>query len=143
MVSAGNERYRALAQTLGIADRVAFGDPMPAREAFARARLIVVPSRAESMPYVVLEAIAAGIPIVATRVGGIPEIFGPSAEELVVPGDSGALAQAIEDVVAHPGRIASGVAAKRDWLRPRFHIEAMQGEVEALYGQVLAGKRGP
>jgi glycosyltransferase involved in cell wall biosynthesis len=137
------ERYRALAQTLGIADRVAFGDPMPAREAFARARLIVVPSRAESMPYVVLEAIAAGIPIVATRVGGIPEIFGPSAEELVVPGDSGALAQAIEDVLAHPGRIASGVAAKRDWLRPRFHIEAMQGEVEALYGQVLAGKRGP
>ena len=72
---------------------------MPAREAFASARIIVVPSRAESMPYVVLEAIAAGMPIVATRVGGIPEIFGPAADELVVPGDPGALAQAIEDML--------------------------------------------
>ena len=109
-------------------------------EAFASARIIVVPSRAESMPYVVLEAIAAGIPIVATRVGGIPEIFGPAADELVVPGDPGALAQAIEDMLAHPRRIAAGVAAKRDWLRPRFHIEAMQGEIEGLYRKVLAGK---
>jgi len=134
------ERYRELAATLGIADRVAFSEPMPARDAFASARLIVVPSRAESMPYVVLEAIAAGIPIVATRVGGIPEIFGPAADELVVPGDPGALAQAIEDMLAHPRRIAAGVAAKRDWLRPRFHIEAMQGEIEGLYRKVLAGK---
>jgi glycosyltransferase involved in cell wall biosynthesis len=134
------ERYRKLAQTLGIAERVLFSEPMPAREAFAGARIIVVPSRAESMPYVVLEAVAAGIPIVATRVGGIPEIFGPAADELVVPGDSGALAQAIEDMLARPGRIAVGVAAKRDWLRSRFHIEAMQGEIEALYRRILAGK---
>jgi glycosyltransferase involved in cell wall biosynthesis len=134
------ERYRALAQTLGIADRVAFSEPMPAREAFAGTRIIVVPSRAESMPYVVLEAIAAGVPIVATRVGGIPEIFGPAADELVVPGDAGALAQAIEDMLAHPGRIAAGVAAKRDWLRPRFHIEAMRGEIEALYRRIMADK---
>jgi glycosyltransferase involved in cell wall biosynthesis len=134
------ERYRALAHALGIADRVAFSEPMPARDAFALARMIVVPSRAESMPYVVLEAVAAGLPIVATRVGGIPEIFGPAAHELVVPGDAGALAQAIEDVLAHPGRIAAGVAAKREWLRPRFHIEAMQGEIEGLYRKVLAGK---
>jgi glycosyltransferase involved in cell wall biosynthesis len=134
------ERYRALAQTLGIAERVAFSEPMPVRDAFAGARVIVVPSRAESMPYVVLEAIAAGVPIVATRVGGIPEIFGPSADELVVPGDSGALAQAIEDMLSHPGRIAFGVAAKRDWLRPRFHIEAMQSAIEALYRRIIAGK---
>jgi glycosyltransferase involved in cell wall biosynthesis len=134
------ERYRVLAATLGIADRVAFSDPMPAREAFSRARLIVVPSRAESMPYVVLEAIAAALPIVATRVGGIPEIFGPAAGELVAPGDAGALAQAIEDALAQPERTAAGVAAKREWLRPRFHIEAMQSEIEALYGRALARK---
>ena len=134
------ERYRALARTLGIAGRVAFSEPMPARQAFAGARVIVVPSRAESMPYVVLEAIAAGLPIVATRVGGIPEIFGPSADELVMPGDSGALAQAIEDLLAHPGRIAIGVAAKRNWLRPRFHIAAMQREIEALYRKILGVK---
>jgi len=131
------ERYRALARALGIAERVTFSEPMPAREAFASARIIVVPSRAESMPYVVLEAIAAGLPIVATRVGGIPEIFGPAADELVVPGDAGALAQAIEDLLANPNRIKSGVAAKREWLRPRFNIAAMQNEIEALYRRIL------
>ena len=113
---------------------------MPARQAFAGARMIVVPSRAESMPYVVLEAIAAGIPIVATRVGGIPEIFGPAADELVAPGDPGALAQAIEDMLAHPERIAADVAARRDWLHPRFNIEAMQNQIEALYRDILARK---
>lgn len=134
------EHYRALAQTLGIADRVGFSEPMPARRAFASARVIVVPSRAESMPYVVLEAIAAGMPIIATRVGGIPEIFGPSADELVAPGDPGALAQAIEDLVSHPARAAAGVMARRDWMRPRFHITAMQNQIETLYREILAGK---
>ena len=134
------ERYRALARTFGVADRVAFGDPMPAREAFAGARAIVVPSRAESMPYVVLEAIAAGMPIVATSVGGIPEIFGPAADQLVAPGDSGALADAIEALLAHPERGAAAAAARREWLRPRFHIDTMGQQVEALYLRILARK---
>jgi len=134
------ERYRGLARALGIADRVTFSDPMPAREAFAGARAIVVPSRAESMPYVVLEAIAAGMPIVATRVGGIPEIFGPAACELVPPGDADALAQAIEGVLADPVRAAAAAAARRDWMRPRFHIEVMWKEIEALYRRILARK---
>ena len=68
----------------------------PARDAFAMGRLMVVASRAESLPYVVLEAAAAGVPMIATRVGGIPEIFGPTAEPaLVAPGDPHALADAI------------------------------------------------
>ena len=96
-------RYRALAEGLGIADRVFFHEPMPAREAFASARVIVVPSRAESMPYVVLEAIAAGMPIIATRVGGIPEIFGAAADELVAPGDPAELARAIDEPVRQSG----------------------------------------
>jgi glycosyltransferase involved in cell wall biosynthesis len=137
------QRYRALADRLGIAERVVFSDPMPTREAFASACAIVVPSRAESMPYVVLEAIAAGMPIVATRVGGIPEIFGPAADELVPPGDAAALARAIDDLFAHPARIASAVDARREWLRPRFHIATMHAEIDALYRRIIARKTAP
>ena len=99
-------RYQDLAQQLGVSGRVSFLPPRPTREAFAMARAVVVPSRAESMPYVVLEAIAAGLPVVATSVGGIPEIFGPRADELVPPGDAVALARAIDALLADPARAA-------------------------------------
>ena len=59
---------------------------MPARQAFALARTIVVPSRAEAMPYIVLEALAAGMPMIATAVGGIPEIFVGREHLLVATG---------------------------------------------------------
>ena len=74
---------------------IQFGGVKPAREAFRRGRVLVVPSRAESLPYIVLEAAAASVPMVATRVGGMPEIFGPDAAALVPPEDPAALAEAI------------------------------------------------
>ena len=55
---------------------------MPVREAFKLGRNLVVPSRAESLPYIVLEAAAARVPLIATNVGGIPEIFGPYRDRL-------------------------------------------------------------
>jgi glycosyltransferase involved in cell wall biosynthesis len=133
--------WRDLARALGIADRVAFHAPKPTREAFAMARALVVPSRAESMPYVVLEAVAAALPVVATRVGGIPEIFGPRADELVPPGDPDALAAAIDALLADPARAARDAQARRDWLMPRFDIGLMQDQVGALYEDILAGKQ--
>jgi len=132
--------WRALAASLGIADLVAFHAPKATREAFAMARALVVPSRAESMPYVVLEAIAAALPLVATRVGGIPEILGPRADELVAPGDPDALAAALERLLADPARAAADAQARRDWLMPRFNIALMQDQVGALYDDILAGK---
>lgn len=136
----GRARYQGLAETLGIADRVTFHDPAPTRQAFAFGRNVVVPSRAESMPYIVLETIAAGLPIVATRVGGIPEIFGPRAGELVPPGDPDALAAALQALLADPVRAQLDAAARYDWVRPRFHIDAMQRRVDELYREILAGK---
>jgi glycosyltransferase involved in cell wall biosynthesis len=133
--------WRALAASLGIADRVAFHAPKPTREAFAMARALVVPSRAESMPYVVLEAVAAALPLVATRVGGIPEIFGPRADELVAPGDPDALAAALAALLADPARADRDAQARRDWLMPRFNIGLMQDQVGALYDDILAGKQ--
>jgi glycosyltransferase involved in cell wall biosynthesis len=133
-------RYQNLARALDIAARIEFHSPKPTRAAFALAHAIVVPSRAESMPYVVLEAIAAGLPIVATRVGGIPEIFGPRADELVAPGDADALASAIERLLADPSGAQKGAAERRDWLRQRFSINVMQKAIEGLYREILAAK---
>jgi glycosyltransferase involved in cell wall biosynthesis len=134
------ESWVELARALGIGDQVAFSLPKPTREAFAMTRALVVPSRAESMPYVVLEAIAAGLPIVATDVGGVPEIFGPRAGELVPPGDPPALAAAIDRMLADPAQAARDAAAQREWLAPRFHIDVMQEQVETLYREILDRK---
>ncbi|HUI97640.1 MAG TPA: glycosyltransferase family 4 protein, partial [Xanthobacteraceae bacterium] len=133
-------RYQDLAQKLGIATQVSFLPPRPTREAFAMARAVVVPSRAESMPYVVLEAIAAGLPIVATNVGGIPEIFGPRADELVPPGDAIALARAVDRLIADPARAARDAHARREWLMPRFNVDLMQEQIAKLYAGVLDAK---
>lgn len=134
------ESWIELARAVGIGEQVAFHLPKPAREAFAMTRALVVPSRAESMPYVVLEAVAAALPIVATRVGGIPEIFGPRADELVPPGDSAALADAIDRMLADPARASRDALARREWLLPRFHIDVMQEQVEKLYRTILDRK---
>ena len=85
LVGSGPDRdaLQAHAAEVGFADSVRFAGAMPAREAFRLGQILVVPSRAESLPYVVLEAAGASVPMVATDVGGIPEIFGPYANELI------------------------------------------------------------
>jgi len=142
VVGSGPDRdmFHALADTLGLTDLIQFRPAMPGPEALTLGRVMVVPSRAESMPYVVLEAIAAALPLVATRVGGIPEIFGPRAGELVAPGDPDALAAALAALLADPARAARDAQARRDWLMPRFNIALMQDQVGALYDDILAGK---
>ena len=86
-------RFKAKAAELSIDGQVRFTGALPAREAFARGWLMVIPSRAESFPYIVLETVAAAKPLVATGVGGIPEVL--DAGQLVPPHDSRALAQHI------------------------------------------------
>src|ERR1051325_9818354 len=82
-------------ERLRLSGLIHFRPPMPARAAQTLRRVMVMRSRMESFPYVVLEAAAAGKPLIATRVGGIPEIYGPLADRLVPPDDAPALARAI------------------------------------------------
>ncbi len=133
----GRPRYVAQAGDLGIADQVTFRDPMPAREAFATARAVVVPSRAESMPYVVLEAIAAAMPVIATNVGGIPEIFGTRAGDLVPADDVAALAEAIARLLADPAAARTAALARREDARTRFSVETMESATAAVYRAVM------
>ena len=86
---------RAHAEANGLADAITFAPPQPIRAALARGRVMVIPSRAESLPYVILEAAAAAQPLISTNVGGIPEIFGSFAARLIPPDDPAILADRI------------------------------------------------
>src|SRR5581483_10134756 len=75
----GREAFRSQAERLRLQQLIRFVGTKPAREAQALGRVMVVPSRMESLPYVVLEAAASGKPLIATRAGAIPEFYGPLA----------------------------------------------------------------
>jgi glycosyltransferase involved in cell wall biosynthesis len=137
------EMLLARARRLGIAEKISFVGPMPAREAFRLGRLLVAPSRAESLPYIILEAAAARLPIVATNVGGIPEIFGPYAHRLGPCDDPANLCARIlsamtlseDDRLAQTAELAAFVAAN-------FSIKTMVDSVMDGYRAALA-QRAP
>ena len=109
-------RARALAAHLGIADSIEFpGWVGPEKRArlLDRAAVLVLPSHFEALPMAVLEGMAAGLPIVATRVGGIPDAVGPDAGLLVEPGDADTLARALVTLLTdETRRIAMGAAGR-------------------------------
>tara|TARA_R110002020_G_scaffold18686_29_gene64930 strand:- start:3654 stop:4784 length:1131 start_codon:yes stop_codon:yes gene_type:complete len=120
-------------QGLGLTDRIALVGAQPARPSFALGRVAVVPSLAESLPYVVLEAAAARLPVIATRVGGIPEIFGPTASSLVPAGDVAALRTALQLALNDPAAAVTEMAARADHIAQQFSLERMASAIEALY----------
>jgi glycosyltransferase involved in cell wall biosynthesis len=124
---------------LGLADAVRFLGHTPARTAFAHGRLLVVPSRADSLPYVVIEAGGAGIPIVASSVGGIPEILGPDAN-VVPPEKPLQLARAIAAALDDPAGMRLGADRLRERVRKLFSQDAMVEGVLAGYGEAINAK---
>jgi glycosyltransferase involved in cell wall biosynthesis len=148
MVGDGPDRaaLEAQARTLGLGKTVSFVGAKPARSAFGLGRVLVIPSRAESLPYIVLEALAAGVPLITTNVGGIPEIYGPDAGMLLRPGDTEALARAIDEALAGPRTQRTALASLRERLQARLHagftVDAMTDAVLAAYGEALAQRAG-
>ncbi|WGI75565.1 glycosyltransferase family 4 protein [Sinorhizobium meliloti] len=125
-------QYEEMTLRMGLADRVRLLPAMRAREAFALARKVVIPSRAESMPYILLEALAAGKPVIATRVGGIPEVLGADSEALVPPGDAGALARLMADAIGDAGW-AARTMPDAERFKSRFAASVMTRHVMQLY----------
>lgn len=137
MVGSGDDRDRYVATVAerGMSSRVTFLDPMPARQAFALARTVVVPSRAEALPYIVLEALAAGRPMIASAVGGIPEIFADAPMALVAP-QAEAIAAKMVQAAGDPAAWAAAMPRPDD-IAARFSVARMAQEIEAVYRSVL------
>jgi glycosyltransferase involved in cell wall biosynthesis len=130
MVGDGDDlpRYRARAGELGL--DVVFHPAMPAREAFALARIMVVPSRAEAMPYIVLEALAAQRAMIATAVGGIPEILGEASCALMQP-NADDIAEKMMRALDEPAWLPAAMP-QPEALRARFGASAMAGRIESI-----------
>jgi glycosyltransferase involved in cell wall biosynthesis len=145
LVGAGPEleRLRARASAVGIAHAVTFAghcDDVATR--LAGADLFVLPSRSEAFPNAVLEAMAAGLPIVASGVGGILELIDDGRTGVLVPpGDAGALADGLCRMIGDPLLAERFGEAARAEAHARYSFDRMVGAFERLYLSSLA-RRG-
>lgn len=140
MVGAGPDEahLRDRVQELDVSDSVTISPPIhPARDAFAMARCVVIPSLAESLPYIVLEVLASGVPLLATRVGGIPEIFGSHSDSLLPPGDADALAAAMGAFLDDPEQAREEAAFLRSHLEMHVRVPQMTDATMELYELAL------
>ncbi len=132
------EALKARVAKLRLLHWVRFIGHVQARSAFPKGKLLVVPSRGDSMPYVVIEAGAAGIPMIAADVGGIPEIFGPHTDALFAPNSVGAIASAIETTLDDPATTAMRAKSLRERIFAHFSQEAMVEGVLSAYREAFA-----
>lgn len=128
----------------GVSGQCVFEPPGPIRAALAKARIMVIPSRAESLPYVILEAAAAAQPLIATDVGGIKEIYGPKhAPRLIPPNDPTILADTIRATLAMPEAARRAEATDlASYVRANFCLNAMVDGVLGAYRSALAKRLG-
>lgn len=143
IVGDGPDKGEFLAQcnALALTGAVSFVGTLPARTGFARGHVLVVPSRAESLPYIVLEAAAAGLPIIATKVGGMAEIVGADTS-LVTPDDPAALARAIAAALDDMAGAQAAAARLRERVRAGFSANVMTDAVLAAYDEAIAARHG-
>lgn len=122
---------------LGLADHVHMAGVQPAHAMFPMGRCVVVPSLTESLPYIVLEAAAAEKPVIATRVGGIHEIFGPTADKLVPPGDAQSLANAMQAYLDAPEIADAEMRERLAFIKDRFSLSRMTTDILRSYNDAL------
>jgi len=130
------DRYRDMMIERGLGKRISMLPAMRAQQAFAMSQNLVVPSRAEAMPYIVLEGLGAGKTIIATRVGGIPEALGRDSPALVNPGDSDDLARAMADAIRIPGWHDAAMPPM-EHVKSVFSASVMANDVLKLYHDLL------
>jgi glycosyltransferase involved in cell wall biosynthesis len=138
---AERESLAETARASGVGDTVEFlGEVTDVPGVLARADIYVQPSFQEGLPNAVLEAMAMGLPIIATRVSGNEDVVADGDNGLLVPpGDPHALAEAILDLVRNPDRRRAFAEAARASVPERFGAGRLVADTLALYDSLLQG----
>ncbi len=139
------EPLRRQAAALGVADRVRFlGFRADVNDFIAHFDALLMPSRHEGLPYVLLEAMACGTPVLASRVGGLAEVLRDGETGALFPaGDAAALGRLIGRLAAEPAwGAALGGAARADQ-RARFTLERMGAAYWEVYASAGGERGGP
>jgi glycosyltransferase involved in cell wall biosynthesis len=133
--------YAALAGRLGIGARVAFLgnlDRTRLSAAYRRAGLVVLPTRYDSFPTVLVEAMASGRPVLSTTVGGIPSLVDDGVDgRLIEPGDPGGLADAVTAMLDDPARLERMGAAGRVKVAAGLTWDQQTARTVAVYRRAL------
>ncbi|KAF0230834.1 MAG: group 1 glycosyl [Beijerinckiaceae bacterium] len=136
------ERIRALTAERGIDGQFRWRGVTPAVEAFKLGRVMVVSSRFESLPYIVLEAVAGKLPLITTDVGGIPEIVTRDYHYLLPPNDPRRLAMVMKEVYRRPfADLKAEAASLSDQIKMRFTVPLMVETVLSGYRMAMAQRR--
>jgi L-malate glycosyltransferase len=147
LVGDGPDRPEATdeAERLGVADRVVFlGKQDSVAELMACADLLLLPSSSESFGLVALEAMASGVPVVATRAGGLPEVVEEGVTgHLGEVGDVEAMAAAAVSILRDPARWSAMSAAARAHATGRYAADVIVPRYEDYYRRVLEGASAP
>jgi glycosyltransferase involved in cell wall biosynthesis len=138
-------QLNSIIKNLGLRSHVKLVGRLPSYEVARylwHSDVLVLPSRREALGVAVLEAMAAGVPVVATNVGGIPELVcTPEQGALVAPEDPVSLARAVKNILDSPGRQAAARVAGPQ-RADQFAVDSMVQKIRLLY-RSLAGARGP
>src|SRR5262249_50140252 len=134
----------ALAATLGVGDRVTFAGYRDRPERFLRLMdVFALTSRSEGMPLAILEAWAAGLPVVASRVGGIPEVVADGRTGLLFPaGDDAGLATHLDRLLTDSVAARALGEAGRAEVREKFDVRTMCDTYQRYYRALLRARAG-
>ena len=137
------DELKAEAQELGLGERVVFaGFRRDVPQLLAASDALILPSESECLPLVILEAMAARRPVIATDVGGISEAIDDGATGLMVrPRDAEGLADALVEVLGDPERARSMGLAGRAKVEAEFSLDACSAAVFAVYDDLLTKGR--
>ena len=146
LIVAGNgaelPRLRRYAQALGLGSRVCFAGPVFGDEKvklLGGCDLFMLPSYSEGLPYALLESMAAGVPVIATPVGAIPDVLADGTHGLLVPARDGkAIAAALATLCLDRERLSWMSRACRRRIRAAYSIDRVAAELGLLYTELSA-----